>query len=158
MVAAATSNLAGTYELLGRLDEGLRLRQDVYSRTLKLLGKEHEETLLEANAYAVSLISLRRFEEAKSLMRKTIPVARRVLGKSHEITIRLSWTYTRAPCNDPDATLDDFREAELILEDAARTARRVLGPAHPVTVDIDAYLRHVHETLRARETHSSARP
>ena len=158
IILTTQSNLANTYETLGRLDEGLRLRQDVYSRTLKLLGKEHEETLLEANAYAVSLISLRRFEEAKSLMRKTIPVARRVLGKSHEITIRLSWTYTRAPCNDPDATLDDFREAELILEDAARTARRVLGPAHPVTVDIDAYLRHVHETLRARETHSSARP
>ena len=78
-------------------------------------------------------------------------MSRRVLGKSHELTIRLSWTYTRALCNDPDATLGHLREGELILDDAARTARRVLGPAHPITVDIERDLRNVHETLRARE-------
>ena len=78
-------------------------------------------------------------------------MSRRVLGKSHELTIRLSWTYTRALVNDPNATLDQLHEAELIIEGTARTARRVLGPAHPIVVDIEQDLRYVQETLRARE-------
>ena len=37
-------NLANTYHLLGRLEEALRLRRDVYSATLRLFG-EHELSL-----------------------------------------------------------------------------------------------------------------
>ena len=39
-------NLANTYHMLGRLDDALRTRQDVYSRKLKLLGEESRSTLL----------------------------------------------------------------------------------------------------------------
>jgi len=41
-------NLANTYEKLGRVEEALRMRQDVYSGRLELNGKEHEETLRAA--------------------------------------------------------------------------------------------------------------
>ena len=43
----------------------------------------------EASNYANTLIHLERFEEARALLRKTVPVARRVLGKSHEGTITM---------------------------------------------------------------------
>ena len=80
-----------------------------------------------------------------------IPVARRTLGESAEITLRMSWNYARALCNDPDATLDDLLEAVTMLEDTAPTARRVLGGAYPLTADIERYLRLARDALRARE-------
>ena len=58
----------------------------------------------------MSLIGLRRFEEAKSVLRKMMPVARRVLGESHELTLKMRTMYAAARCNDADATLDDLRE------------------------------------------------
>ena len=71
-------NLAITYQALGRFEEALSMRREVYSGRLKLNGEEHEDTLRTANNYADSLVNLERFEEAKSLLRKTMPVARRV--------------------------------------------------------------------------------
>ena len=81
--------------------------------------------------YAASLQGLERFEEAKSLMRKMTPVARRVLGESHDLTLGIRWSYARALSVNPGATLDDLREAVTTLEETAPIARRVLGSAHP---------------------------
>ena len=66
----------------------MRLKRDVYSGRLELNGEEHEKTLLVANNYAASLKELGRFEEARSLLRKTIPVARRVLGEGDRLTLK----------------------------------------------------------------------
>ena len=44
-------------------------------------GIAHELTLSAANNYSNSLRDQNRFEEAKALLRRTMPVARRVLGK-----------------------------------------------------------------------------
>jgi len=70
--------------------------------------------------------------ETKALLRKTIPVARRVLGESHILTLRMRCIYTEVLYEDPAATLDDLREGVTRLEDVERTARRVLGGAHPL--------------------------
>ena len=145
-------NLAATYEELGRLESALQMKRDVYSGFLKLHGEEHEKTLLAANNYSTSLIDLQHSEEVKSLMRKTIPVAQRVLGESHNLTLGMKWTCAAALYKDDDATLAGLREAVSTLEDAERTARRVLGGAHPLTVGIEKSLRNAQAALRARET------
>ena len=103
-----------------------------------------------ASNYADTLLNLERFAEAKALIRKAIPVARRVLGEGDEITLRMRWNYATALYEDAGAMLDDVREAVATLEELARTARRVLGSAHPNTAEIEATLR----TARARETPS----
>ena len=126
------------------------MRRDVYSGYLKLLG-EHGNTLIAANNYAHCLFTLRRFEEAKSLMRKMIPVARRVLGHDNDLTLQMRLNYGRALCHD-GATLDHLREAVTTLEDAGRIARRVLGGAHPTTLAIEG----VRAALRARMTLSGS--
>jgi tetratricopeptide (TPR) repeat protein len=145
-------NLANTYRRLGRLDDALRLRREVYSGLLNLNGEEHIETFRAANNYALSLVNLKRFEEAKSLMRKTMPVARRVLGSNNEGTLRTRTLYAAALHRADGATLDDLREAVTTLQDAERTARRVLGGAHPLTEGVGFYLRDARAALRARET------
>ena len=128
------------------------MRREVYSGWLKLLGEEHRNTLRETNNYAVSLSHLQRYQESKSLLRRTLPVARRALGDSDETTLRMKLIYTAALCNDEGATLDDLREAVTTLEPAERTARRVLGGAHPITGSVQSSLVRSREILASRET------
>ena len=113
---------------------------------------DSRQTVTVAYNYAISLCDLRRFEEAKALLRKVMPVARRVLGESHRLTLKMRIIYARALYNYDDATLDDLREAVETLEDAGHIARRVLGGAHPLTVEIELSLRDARAALRARET------
>ena len=150
-ILTAQTNLACTYSSLGREEDALRLKRDVYSGLLKLHGKEHEHTLQAANNYASSLGRLQRFEEAKALLRRMMPEARRVYGDSHQFTLRMRKNYAGALCKNDAATLDDIREAVTTLEDVERTARRVLGGAHPTTSNVEKTLREARDALAVRE-------
>ena len=109
---------------------------------------------LRPNNYAHSLVTLERFEEAKSVLRKTMPVARRVLGEGNNLTLLMRWNYAKGLYKNSAAALDDLREAVATLEDAGRIARRVLGGAHPTTVGIECALENSREAPNARETPS----
>ena len=154
----AQSNLSLTYHELERFEEANRMLRDVYNGYLKLHGEGSRETHLAALNYAVNLRGLGRFKETKSLLRKTMPVARRVLGDSSETTLRLRCTYARVLYRTDGPTLDDLHEAVTTLEDLERTARRVLGGAHPLTTDIERALQNARATLGARETLAGAMP
>ena len=145
-------NLALTYKALGRLEPALQINRDVFLGFQKLYGEENDQTLSSALNYATSLTEVRGSEEAKSLLRRTVPLAQRVLGDSNEITLRMRWYYAWVLFQDDSVTLDDLREAVELLEDTARTARRVLGGAHPITPSIELALRCAQGKLRARET------
>ena len=94
---------------------------------------------------------IERFEEAKKLLLKTLPVARRFLGESDDLTLTMRWIYAAALCDDTGATLDDLSEAVTTLEDTERIMRRVLGGAHPDALQIEGALRQARAALRARE-------
>ena len=96
------------------------------------------------------VIDLQRNAEAKSLMRKTIPVARRVLGEGNESMLRTMCIYAEALSKDDGATLDDLREAVTTLEDVERISRRVLGGSHPVTTEVENDLQKAQDALYAR--------
>ena len=90
-------------------------------------------TLRAANNYAMSLIDIKRFEEAKRLLRKMTPVARRVLGAENKITLSMREDLSRAIL-DGDSSANEKRQALRTLEEVAGVMRRVLGPAHPETL------------------------
>ena len=127
------------------------MQRDVYFGSVKLHGAEHPETLRESNNYANSLRNQQRFKEAESLMRKTIPVARRVLKDGDDLTLMMRSNYAKALYSEPSAALDDLREAVTTLEETERIARRVLGGAHPLTTQIEDELREARAALHARE-------
>ena len=83
-----------------------------------------------------------------------MPVARRTLGESHDLTLTMRWSYARALREDTGATLDQLREAVNTLEETERVARRVLGGAHPHVSILEQNLRGAQAALRARETPS----
>ena len=78
-------------------------------------------------------------------------MARRVLGGSNDITLRMRWCYARTLYEDPAATLADLREAVTTLEDLERISRRVLGNSHPMTKGNEHHSREARAALRARE-------
>ncbi len=119
---------------------------------MRLEGEEHESTLLAACNYANSLLKATRFEEVKSLMRRQIPVAQRVLGEHNDIILRMRWSYARALCQADRATLDDLREAVTTLEDTTRIAQRVQGKSHPLTLAFEEDLQTSRAVLAARQT------
>ena len=141
-------NLASTYDALGRKEEASSMYRDVYYGTLRLYGEEHTETTTDAYNYAVTLAELKRYAEVKALLHKAVPVARRVLGENHEVTLKMRWTYAMARLQGH--TRD--REAVTTLEDVARITRRVFGGAHPMAVGVDRALRNSRDVLAARET------
>ena len=118
---------------------------------MKLFGEEDENTLISANNYAIYLNKAKRFEETKSVLRKMVPVARRVLGEPHELTLSMKKVYAQTLHIADGATLDDLHEALKTLEETVRTARRVLGGEHPVTTIIVGELEDSRAALRARE-------
>ncbi|CAH0365655.1 unnamed protein product, partial [Pelagomonas calceolata] len=91
--------------------------------------------------YSASLVTLERFKEARSMLRKMITVARRALGEDDITTLRMRMNYGQALYKDDDATIDDLREAVTTLEETERIARRVFGGAHPLTWTIEDDLR-----------------
>ena len=107
-----------------------------------------------ASNSAAVLQELERFEEARSLLCRTMPVARRVLGKSHEVAIKMLWTHAMILYEDDTATLDDLRKLVNTLDDAARGARQVYGNSHPFTDGCDFHLQKSRAVLAARETPS----
>ena len=106
---------------------------------------------IATNNYATTLKDLNRYDELKSLLRKSMRVARRVLGESHSTTLTMKSIYAHSLYSDPSATLEDLREAVTTFEELTRIARRVLGGAHPTTTGIDDHLRNARTVLRARE-------
>ena len=83
-------------------------------------------------------------------MRRTLPVAKRILGENNETTLRMQWACAQALYEDPGATLNDLREAVTALEEIERTMRRVFGGAHPVATAIGVHLGKSRATLRER--------
>ena len=149
-ILIAQCNLANSYRMLGRFEEVMSVRRDVYSGWLKLHGEEDESTLLAANNYANILNDMQRHAEAKELLRKTIPVARRVLGEGHILTLKMRWIYAVALFSDAAALLDNLREAVATLESVAKSWQRIFGQAHPETPKVQQALKEAREALAAR--------
>ena len=113
---------------------------------------------MEANNYAALLKNYHRHKKAESLLRRTIPVAQRVLGENDIILLTMEKVYAESLYRDSSATLDDLRKAVATLEDTERTARRVFGGAHPLTMGIENTLREARAALHASETPPSPPP
>ena len=116
-----------------------------------MVQRDQWDKYWEAKKLISKFAALRPTSQAKGLLRKVTPVARRVLGNSNEITLRMRWCYATALIMADGSTLDDLRESVTTLEDAERIARRVFGGAHPLAMDIGLVLRNARAALHAIE-------
>ena len=98
-----------------------------------------------------SLVMLKRFQEARLLLQKMMPVARRVYGERDHHFLNLTLSYAMAFYHDHGSTISDLHVAVETLEDLELTARRVLCSSHPLVERIGEGLRESRAVLRARE-------
>ena len=123
------------------------MQRDVCAETSRLDGEESKSALAEALNYAIMLKRINRLEETKSLVRKIIPVVRRVLGEGHRLTLTMQWIYAMALYQDDGATHDDLRESVETLESVAKSWKRVFGPSHPDTMKVQGALSEARDLL-----------
>ena len=67
---------------------------------------------------ATPFVNLGRFKEAKSLLRKSMPGGARVLGESHQLTLKMRKRAAQGRSTKAGATLDDLGEAVTTFEEA----------------------------------------
>ena len=127
-------NLAVCYSGLGRNEEALKVRREVYARTVALrLSLPDEQVFVSSLNLAISLGHTGRYKEAKSFLREQLPAARRAFGEDGYMFLEFRSLYAEITLRDRSSTLDDFDEAELIVEDVVRRCQRVMGAVHPTT-------------------------
>ena len=139
-------NAANCYSMCGREDEALQLRRNTHAKDRALYGAKHENAIQSGNCLAESLHTLRRYAEAKELLRKMLRLSQ-PLGPDHDQRLRAREQLSRVILEDPDASRADAREAVTILEDTIQRRRRVFGRRHPQTLQCEKALADAHDLL-----------
>ena len=127
-------NISVSLGKLGRREEALSIKRECYQYLVDREGKKGERAIYQAFNIAADLNQLKRYTEATSFLRDQIPLATRVLGKDHEITLKFQKLYAMVVFGPPDGPWSEEKVRALgLLEAFNRSARRVLGPSHPET-------------------------
>ena len=116
---------------IGERGAGGRVKKNYASR-VRIFGHT-EQTLNAANNLSIVLVRAGNASESMAFSRPLLPLARRVLGADHHMTLRLAHDYAYAVLECAAPSRDELVFAEKLLEDTVRRLRRVLGPEHPVT-------------------------
>ena len=145
------TNIALCYYRLGRHEEALNLRRQVYARGVAL-GISNKDLFIDVLNLSWSLNETGRYTEAKSFLREQLPKARRVLGVDHDTVIQMRWQHAETLRLDGDASREDLVEAVTVLEELSRKTQRIYGTSHPLPTDIRTTLGLARKKLAAFDT------
>jgi len=142
---------------LGHHEEALEIKRKVHDLFKTNMGMHNRDTIVSALQVAMVLIKLKRFEESKHLLKDQLPVAQRVFGLDHEITLRLSAEYAQAifcasvikfggRVGEGNIKMKkigekDFLESKAITEDTCHRMLRIYGPKHTRTQFVQKQLK-----------------
>ena len=131
-------NLAISYLRLGRLEEALQMKRDVYSGHSRHrdLGPLHQNTLKAALNLSTALVNAGDYAEARAFTRDQTELARRALGADHPVTLDFQWGYSRAFTLDKGVSAEQLGEVATALEKTLEVSQRVRGREHPQTCNI----------------------
>ena len=124
-------NIANCFFLQGQYAEGVAERRKIYERHVVLSGIEDKDTLREALNLATNLMTCRRFDEARSLLREPSNVAVRALGADNELTLRIRNQYAMmihvSQSKDSPGARKLCAEAVEIVADVHKRVKRIYG-------------------------------
>ena len=153
-ILVAQTNIALCYYKLGRHQEALDLRREIYARGLAL-GVPSKDLFIDVLNLSWSMKECGLCAESKSFLREQLPAARRALGADHDTVIQLRWQHADALRLSDGASREDVVEAVTLLEELSRTTQRIYGTSHPLANDIRNTLGWARETLAAFDTSTS---
>ncbi|KAG8819827.1 hypothetical protein FRC19_009499, partial [Serendipita sp. 401] len=117
--------LSNSYESLGRAQDALPLRKEVFQKRTQLLGPGHLDTLMAMNNLANSYFSLGRAQEALPLQEEALEKWRRLLGPDHFNTLMAMMNLANSY-----RSLGRGQDALPLQEEVLRKLRQFLGPDH----------------------------
>ena len=135
----------------------VRYCDSTYDKKVAMFGYDDGDTLNAALALAESLAKTGQCAEGISLMRETIPKARKYFGADSDIMLRLTSTLGNAICLNEASSLDDLAEAEKLFSDNLRKSTRLHGSNHPTTAQLAHQLKSAHELISAMRLRDRAR-
>jgi tetratricopeptide (TPR) repeat protein len=113
----------------GRYNLSKQMHQHAFEGRIKVLGKEHPDTLMSMNDLASLLESQGKYDEAEPIYRQTLQLSEKVLGKEHPGTL--------TSINNLAFLLESqgkYDEAEPIYRQTLQLTQKVLGKEHPDTL------------------------
>ena len=126
---AAQNELAGAYSSQGRHAEAEELFRQLLTAFRRLVGADHENTLMVAMNLGMALRNQGKNSEAEAVIRDTLLRMLRVLGSEHEHALRAASELATALSDQ-----GKYTEAATLLRDTLATQRRVLGDSHLITL------------------------
>lgn len=126
---AAVNDLGCYYARVGRLDEALRLQEEVLGKSRRILGPDDPCTLTALNNLAASLADSGRFDEALKLQEEVLAKRRRILGPDHPDTLQ-AMNNVAVSCLETGRIDEGLR----IQQERLERSRRTLGPGHVYTL------------------------
>ena len=136
------------------LEMYLEIERDVIS----WVGPDHQRSIIAADDVVIALLAVGRYAEAQARAREAAPLARRVFGADHNVTMSLRENIATAVLRADSSSPEETREAFRMYEDVIKDMTRVLGASHPDTRFAQKNLNYCREkdrrraALRARET------
>mmetsp|Transcript_4642 Transcript_4642/g.14053 ORF Transcript_4642/g.14053 Transcript_4642/m.14053 type:complete len:161 (-) Transcript_4642:89-571(-) len=127
----AQSDLANCLGDLGRHDEALVIKREIYRKSRAALGDTHEETIILAINLSTSLAHANG-SEAITLLRKTLPDTQRGLGDRHDFTFRVVGLFAEVVAQSATSR-EEVVEADALVEKYIQIVCQVLGRGHPLT-------------------------
>ncbi len=121
--------VADTLETLGLLDRAMAPQEEALAIRRRVLGNEHDDTLLSMNNMGLLLVNMGLYDEAMPYLHEALETRRCALGDEHPDTL--------TSINNMGYLLGHtsrYDEAMPYLREALETSRRVLGDECPDTL------------------------
>ena len=139
-LAMTRENLAKCAHALGRLDELLAMRREMYAETSAKHFVTDQRTIDAALNLASALLSSDETEEAQKFCRETLRKLKRGCPPNDArvvtLTCALAQTLYDPAAQDRDYLMQDVQEAETLLMEALQASRQAFGAAHTQTARV----------------------
>ena len=133
-------NLAKCAHALGRLDELLAMRREMYAETSAKHFVTDQRTIDAALNLASALLSSDETEEAQKFCRETLRKLKRGCPPNDArvvtLTCALAQTLYDPAAQDREYMMSDVQEAETLLMEALQASRQAFGAGHEQTARV----------------------
>ena len=145
-----SANLANVHLKCDRAEEAAAINKDVYEQTCAIRGPGSLFTATLGANYALTLIKVERFADARAICRDIVQWAHRNPDSPHSFHVLKA--LARSIYEDPNASVEDLREAVRVFENVPAASSRVFGPAHPDTKKYEGILAKAKKALAEKSS------
>jgi len=138
-ITSCRTNLANCADVLGRYDELLALRREMYAESEAKHGGADQRTIDAALDVASALLRCDEPEDAQTFCRATLAKVKSGCPPRDARIVTLTCALAQTlydPAAEREYLMSDVQEAETLLMEALQASRQAFGSAHTQTVRV----------------------